>query len=73
LTNWPRAWQRPFWRNTACDMAKRKVKGFSSEKEIKAIARERVGTVKPGKVIVPKSARKPKYPVKDGIDAGGEG
>lgn len=44
-------------------MAKRKIKRFSAEKEVKAIARERVGTVKPGRVIVPKSARKPKYPV----------
>jgi len=51
-------------------MAKRKVKRFSAEKEVKAIARERVGTVKPGKVIVPKSARKPKYPVTDRLDSG---
>ena len=43
-------------------MAKRKPGKFSAEKEVKAIARERVGTVKPGKVIVPKGARKPKYP-----------
>ncbi len=46
-------------------MAKRKRKIFSAEKEVKAIARERVGTVKPGQVIVPKSARKPKYPPQD--------
>jgi hypothetical protein len=51
-------------------MAKRKVKRFSAEKEVKAIARERVGTVKPGKVIVSKSARKPKYPVVDALDSG---
>jgi hypothetical protein len=44
-------------------MAKRKAKRFSAEKEVKAIARERVGRVKPGQVIVPKSARKPKYSV----------
>jgi hypothetical protein len=43
-------------------MAKRKNKKFSAEKEVRAIARERVGVVKPGQVIVPKSARKPKYP-----------
>jgi hypothetical protein len=43
-------------------MAKRKMKRFSATKEVKAIARERVGTVKPGHAIVPKSARKPKYP-----------
>jgi hypothetical protein len=42
-------------------MAKRKPKPFSAEKEVKAIARERVGIVKPGRVIVPKSARKPRY------------
>ena len=42
-------------------MPKRKRKIFSAEKEVKAIARERVGTVKAGQVIVPKSARKPKY------------
>jgi hypothetical protein len=46
-------------------MAKRKRKIFSAEKEVKAIARERVGAVKPGQVIVPKSARKPKYPPPD--------
>ncbi len=30
-------------------------------KEVRAIARERVGTVKASKVIKPKSERKPKY------------
>lgn len=49
-------------------MARRKAKRFSAEKEVKAIARERVGRVKPGQVILPKSARKPKYPTKDGLD-----
>jgi hypothetical protein len=44
-------------------MAKRKAKRFSAEKEVKAIARERIGTVRPGQVILPKSARKPKYPL----------
>jgi hypothetical protein len=52
-------------------MAKKKAKRFSAQKEVKAIARERVGSVKPGKVIVPKSARKPKYPV-DPLDSGTE-
>jgi hypothetical protein len=42
-------------------VAKRKPKRFTAEKEVKAIARERVGSVRPGQVIVPKSARKPKY------------
>jgi hypothetical protein len=41
-------------------MAK-KPKPFSARKEVRAIARERVGTVKAGKVIQPKSARRPKY------------
>jgi hypothetical protein len=50
-------------------MAKRKVKKFSTGKEVRAIARERVGTVKAGQVIVPKSARRPKYPARDDADA----
>jgi hypothetical protein len=39
----------------------RKPKPFSARKEVRAIARERVGPVKAGKVIKPKSERKPKY------------
>jgi hypothetical protein len=53
-------------------MAKRRLKVFSAEKEVKAIARERVGKVKPGQVIVPKSARRPKYksdPLEGGSDS----
>ncbi|HVW08507.1 MAG TPA: hypothetical protein VHC90_07995 [Bryobacteraceae bacterium] len=46
-------------------MARRKAKKFSAEKEIRAIARERVGRVKAAQVIIPKSARKPKYPPRD--------
>jgi hypothetical protein len=34
---------------------------FDARKEVRAIARERVGKVKPGQVIAPKSERKPKY------------
>jgi hypothetical protein len=41
-------------------MAK-KTKKFSAPKEVRAIARERVGSVKPGHAITPKSDRKPKY------------
>ncbi|HEX4276477.1 MAG TPA: hypothetical protein VHZ74_14035 [Bryobacteraceae bacterium] len=41
-------------------MAK-KPKKFSARKEVRAIARERVGPVKAGIVIKPKSERKPKY------------
>ena len=36
-------------------------KKFDVPKEIRAIARERVGTVKAGRVIVPKAERKPKH------------
>ena len=43
-------------------MARRKMKKFSAEKEVKAIARERVGSVKPARIILPNSARKQKYP-----------
>lgn len=42
-------------------MKRRKPK-FDQKKEVRAIARERVGPVKPGRVIVPKLQRKkPKY------------
>ena len=34
---------------------------FDQEKEVRAIARERVGRVKPSRVIVPKKDRKPKH------------
>jgi hypothetical protein len=45
-------------------MAKKpKKKIFNASTEVRAIARERLGTVKPAVVIVPKSERKPKYPV----------
>ncbi len=43
-------------------MAK-KPKKFSAPKEVRAIARERVGTVKPSREIVPKDERKPKHKV----------
>jgi hypothetical protein len=36
---------------------------FSARKEVRAIARERVGPVKAAKVIKPKSERKPKYKI----------
>jgi hypothetical protein len=39
----------------------RKPKRFDARKEVRAIARERVGPVKAGKVIKPKSERRPKY------------
>ena len=50
-------------------MARRKLKKFSAEKEVKAIARERVGSVKPARIILPKSARKPKYPPRNSEDS----
>jgi hypothetical protein len=48
-------------------MAK-KPKRFSAEKEVRAIARERVGTVKASQVITPKSERKPKHKKELGAD-----
>jgi hypothetical protein len=40
----------------------RKSKKFDSKKEVRAIARERVGTVPPARAIKPKTQRnKPKY------------
>jgi hypothetical protein len=41
-------------------MAK-KLRPFDARKEVRAIARERVGIVKAGKVIKPKSDRSPRY------------
>ena len=46
--------------------AKRQTKakrGFDQPKEVRAIARERVGTVKASRVIVPKAERKAKHKV----------
>lgn len=41
---------------------KRRKKRFDAKKEVRAIARERVGTVKASRPIVPKTAReKPKH------------
>ncbi len=45
-------------------MARKKKQVFDANKEIRAIARERVGTVKPVKPIEPKERRKPKYKTK---------
>jgi hypothetical protein len=52
-------------------MAK-KPRPFDAQKEVRAIARERVGPVKAGKVIQPKAERKPKYkqdPLTDPLSA----
>jgi hypothetical protein len=38
----------------------KKKKKFEAAKEVRAIARERVGTVKPSRVIQPKNKPKPK-------------
>ena len=39
-----------------------KQKGFNQKKDVRAIARERVGTVKPSRPILPSTARKkPKH------------
>src|SRR4051812_18635728 len=40
-----------------------KTKPFSAKKEVRAIARERVGRVKASQVITPKSERKPKHKI----------
>jgi hypothetical protein len=42
-------------------MPKLRKKEFTASKEVRAIARERVGTVKPGQTIIPKDQRKPKH------------
>lgn len=47
--------------------AKRK-RGFDQPNEVRAIARERVGTVKSSRVIVPKAERKPKHKTPPGED-----
>ena len=39
----------------------KKARPFDKKKEVRAIARERVGQVKASRVIQPKSERKPKY------------
>jgi hypothetical protein len=49
-------------RRKAVNPPKGNIAVFDQAKEVRAIARERVGTVKPAKVLVPKSARKkPKH------------
>jgi hypothetical protein len=45
---------------------------FQATNEVRAIGRERVGTVKPGQTIVPKSARRPKHK-KSVLESGMEG
>jgi hypothetical protein len=48
--------------NTGESMKKRKKKVFDQKKEVRALARERVGTVKSSRVLVPKTERKkPKH------------
>ena len=48
-------------------------KRFDQKKGVRRLARERVGTVKPTKVIEPKDLRKkPKHPKKAVIDLGEE-
>jgi hypothetical protein len=45
---------------------------FDQEKEVRAIARERVGIVKPSRVITPKSLKKPKHKKPAGEENNGE-
>lgn len=48
---------------------KKQIRKFDQEKAVKAIARERVGAVKPARPIVPKTARKkPKHKRPAGTD-----
>jgi hypothetical protein len=48
---------------------KRRKQRFDQKKEVRAIARERVGAVKPARVIQPKTKRKkPKHPKAPGED-----
>jgi hypothetical protein len=49
---------------------RKKSKPFSARREVRAIARERVGTVKPGQVIAPKIERKPKHKKPPAEDTG---
>ena len=42
-------------------VVRKATKVFDQEKEVRAIARERVGTVKPSQVITPKALKKPKH------------
>jgi hypothetical protein len=43
-------------------MKKKRKKVFDQKKEVRAMARERVGTVKPSRVLAPKTERnKPKH------------
>ena len=48
---------------------KQRPRRFKQETEVRAIARERVGTVKPSQVIVPKKDRKPKHKPKSEEEA----
>jgi len=49
-----------------------KIVSFDQPKEVRAIARERVGVVKPSHAILPKTARKkPKHKKPPGEDANG--
>jgi hypothetical protein len=47
-------------------MAAKKKKKFEAGKEVRAIARERVGMVKPSRVIPPK--KKPRYQEPDALE-----
>jgi hypothetical protein len=51
---------------------KNRKKTFQASKEVRAIARERVGTVPPGRAIEPKEARrKPKHKKQPGDEDAG--
>jgi hypothetical protein len=45
---------------------------FAQDKEVRAIARERIGAVKAARVITPKALKKPKHKKPPEEDNGGE-
>lgn len=54
----------------------KKKRAFDARKEVRAIARERVGPVKASKTIQPKSERKPKHKkdlLREPVDPGAAG
>jgi len=55
--------------NTSAQDMKKRIRKFDQKKEVKAIARERVGAVKPARPIVPKTDRKkPKHKRPPGVE-----
>lgn len=53
-------------------MKRKQPERFNQEKEVRAIARERVGTVKASRVITPKALKKPKHKKQPAAENGSE-